>query len=157
MLRRIGRHVRFVDGRVVVALVRLSRTYVDRTAWINAERPARPARDTPQRDVQQPGSRPAQPPALEVSIVHAYALLQPALASIAPDKADHPPTHGIAMVHCRRGRVVWLPSDEVWFGVLAAEAGRHRLPVAEVFLVTEFGWRCHSAHVAGSRPALAAA
>ncbi|MGH3659532.1 MAG: hypothetical protein ACRDUA_23030, partial [Micromonosporaceae bacterium] len=35
LLRRIGRHVPFDRDRVVVALVRLSRTYVDRAGWID--------------------------------------------------------------------------------------------------------------------------
>ncbi len=122
-----------------MALVRRSRTYVDRTAWINTQAIS----PGPERSAAQ-------------EEVHAHTLLQPAIASIAPDKAETPPTHAVAMVRCRPGRVVWLPADEAWFTALAAETARLRLPVAEVFLVTEFGWRCYSTNVAGSRPALAA-
>ncbi|MEQ7126143.1 hypothetical protein ABN034_16645 [Actinopolymorpha sp. B11F2] len=60
------------------------------------------------------------------------------------------------MVRCRRGRVVWLPTDDTWLHALTDESGLYGLPVADVFLVTEHGWRCRSGTTAGQLPALAA-
>jgi hypothetical protein len=133
LLRRIGRHVPFDRDRVVVALVRLSRTYVDRAGWI----------DTPSLTS-------------DVRVDAARSALRGMLTTIALQERTSPPTHAIAMVRCRPGRVVWLPSDDTWLSALAQECELAGLPVADVFLVTEHGWRCHSGPTAGQLPALAA-
>jgi hypothetical protein len=135
LLRRIGRHVPFDRDRIVLALVRLSRSYVDRASWIDA---------------------PAAPSEGSIASPQARALLRGMLTSMAPDQRVSPPSHAVAMVRCRPGRVVWLPSDEAWLDALARESELSGLPVAEVFLVTEHGWRCHSGPKAGQVPALAA-
>ncbi len=136
LLRRIRRHVPFDDDRVVLALVRLSRSYVEAAAWLDA-----PA---------------TSPPVAPAEVV---ARVRSALRPFGP--GPHPegtarPSHAVTMVRCRRGRVVWLPADEIWLDALAAEAARVRLPVAEVFLITEHGWRAQAGSLAASSPALAA-
>ncbi|WP_020577630.1 hypothetical protein [Actinopolymorpha alba] len=135
LLRRISRHVPFSSDRVILALIRLSRGYVDRAAWLDVPLAGS---DGPPDDRQ------------------ARARVDAALSSITPKQRQSPPSHAVALVRCRRGRVVWLPSDDVWLSALASETARHRLPVAEVFLVTEHGWRGYSSTKAGSAPALAA-
>lgn len=131
LLRRIGRHVPFGPDRIVVGVIRLSRSYVERAGWFD-------------------------PPPGDVSEAQVREAVRACLRPLAPARAGIPATHGVAMVRCRRGRVVWLPSDELWLWALAEEAARHRLTVAETFLVTEHGWRCDIAATAGTRPALAA-
>ena len=131
LLRRISRHVPFGPDRVVVGVVRLSRSYVEHAGWFDS-----PPGDVPEAQVR--------------------SAVRACLSPLAPVRAGIPATHGVAMVRCRRGRVVWLPSDEVWLSALAEEAARHRLVVAETFLVTEHGWRSDIAAVAGTSPALAA-
>ncbi|MGW5362083.1 hypothetical protein [Actinopolymorpha pittospori] len=121
----------FGPDRVVVGVVRLSRSYVEHAGWFDS-----PPGDVPEAQVR--------------------SAVRACLSPLAPARAGIPATHGVAMVRCRRGRVVWLPSDEVWLSALAEEAARHRLVVAETFLVTEHGWRCDIAAVAGTSPALAA-
>ncbi|MFD2080644.1 hypothetical protein SAMN05421678_107178 [Actinopolymorpha cephalotaxi] len=129
LLRRLGRHVPFGTDRVLVGVIRLSRGYVERAGWFAAA----------------PGPVPA-------ADLHAAVLA--CLAPLAPPRPTIPPTHAVAMVRCRRGRVVWLPTDDAWVSALTAEAGRHRLPVAETFLLTEHGWRCRTGTAAGCEPAL---
>ncbi|MET9020935.1 hypothetical protein ABZV93_13195 [Actinopolymorpha sp. NPDC004070] len=130
LLRRLGRHVPFGTDRVLVGVIRLSRGYVERAGWCAAA----------------PGPIP-------VADLHAAVLA--CLKPLAPPRPAIPPTHAVAMVRCRRGRVVWLPTDDAWVSALTAEAARHRLPVAETFLLTEHGWRCRTGTAAGSVPALA--
>lgn len=135
LLRRISRHVPLETDRLVLALVRLSRCYVDGAAWL------------------------ATPPATgktPVGVATVRELIRPALISVAPAEPTVPPTHAVAMVRCRRGRVVWLPSDDLWTAALTAESARVRMPLADVFLVTEFGWRSRPGNLAGYQPALAA-
>ncbi|MGW0230507.1 hypothetical protein ACWDWO_19510 [Actinopolymorpha singaporensis] len=129
LLRRLGRHVPFGTDRVLVGVVRLSRGYVERAGWCAATTAPVPAADL-------------------------HAAVMACLAPLAPPRPAIPPTHAVAMVRCRRGRVVWLPTDDAWVSALVAEAGRRRLPVVETFLLTEHGWRCRTGTAAGSVPAL---
>ena len=119
----------------MLALVRLSRSYVENAAWL---------------------ATPTSTGRASVGEARARALVLPALLSVASDEPSVPPTHALAVVRCRRGRVVWLPPDDLWIEALTGESARVRMPVADVFLVTEFGWRCRPGNLAGYQPALAA-
>ena len=137
LLRRINRHVPFDVDRVVLALVRLSRTYVERAAWLDSSEP----------EPRLPGAEAD----LRARVHAAFLRVWPAGPAIRGGR----PAHAVAMVRCRRGRVVWLPSNDVWLDALADETARRGLPVGEAFLVTEHGWRAY-AGTAGSTPAVAA-
>ncbi|MEQ4207169.1 hypothetical protein [Actinopolymorpha sp. B9G3] len=147
LLRRIGRHVPFGRDRVVLAIIRLSRSYVDHAGWIDLPPPS-PAASS--------GRSPAGSSGGTIGAAEARTALRGMLATMAPKERPSPPTHAVVMVRCRRGRVVWLPTDDAWLHALTDESGLYGLPVADVFLVTEHGWRCRSGTTAGQLPALAA-
>ncbi|HEY6738027.1 MAG TPA: hypothetical protein VI076_04195 [Actinopolymorphaceae bacterium] len=143
LLRRIERHVPLTSGRIVLSLVRLSRMHVVRASWLD------PAPET-DRDLR--AGR-----ALEG---HSETLRTPVREALSPIAAtttrSRPDLHAVVMVRCRRGRVVWLPSDRAWLDALVAESALHGLAVVECYLVTEHGWRCHEARAAGAAPSLVA-
>lgn len=130
LVRRVGRHVPFEAGRIVLALVRLSRSYVERAGWV----------DEPHDD--------------HLTVAELHALVHDTLGPLVPPRRIIPPTHAIALVRCRPGRVIWLPSDERWVDAVSFGAGTWGLPVTDTFLVTEHGWRGRVGDVAGRSPCL---
>lgn len=142
LLRRIERHVPFAPGRVVFAMVRVSRAHVVRASWV----------DSPQSIERAIGTGRAE----EGRADKLRTLVADGLAPLAVGRRSQPEAHVIVMVRCRLGRVVWLPSDLAWLAALRAEAEWSGLTVAESYCVTEHGWRTRTAAAAGSAPALAA-
>ncbi|REF37914.1 hypothetical protein DFJ64_3375 [Thermasporomyces composti] len=132
LLRRVGRHVPFEAGRVILALVRLSRSYVERAGWVD------------------------EPDDHTLTLAEVHALVHDALDPLVPPGRTHPPTHAITVVRCRPGRVIWLPSDERWVDAATFGARTRGLPLTDAFLVSEHGWRTRVSGVADRSPSLPA-
>lgn len=125
LLTRIGRHTLLRPGRLVIALLLRNRQYVAGAGWTSSV-------DLDRRSSQPPSGGTAQELHLRV-----HRTL---------DGLDLPPlarrsAYAVAVVRCRAGRVVWLPTDLAWVETAAELAEGSSLPIAGSYLVTEHGWR----------------
>lgn len=127
LLRRVARHVRLRPHHLVSALVSIGRQYVVGAVGIPLDVDGRPPSD----------GDPSRGNTVDSAVPRAAR-----------------PGHALVVVHCRPGRVVWLPADLERFERIIRLAELRGIRAADQLLLTEHGWRTLPGNEAGSAPAL---
>lgn len=124
LLRRLARRTTLRPPRLIGAVISVSRQYV-----VDAV-------DLP----RGPG-----PPS------RLHQQFADAIGAVLPSRTDAG-GYALTLVHCRSGRVVWLPCDLARYELGCRLARARGLRPADQILLTEHGWRTLPTRVAASTP-----
>lgn len=142
VLRRVAQRTPLHPHRLIGAVLSVRRQYVV-DAVVLPVPVEQPTEQTEQSTRRAPAPVPPSTP---------LRRLAAAVGSAVP--ATTPDSHALLLIHCRPGRVVWLPGDLEWYDLGRRLAHSLGLRAADQVLVTEHGWRTRPNRTAGTTPAL---